>query len=52
MGVGTFRKNLLIKNSIYGAENDIFLCITYKTITIILISDEYNHLEYGASLLA
>ena len=41
IGVSTFRKKFLIKDGMCGAKNDISLYIVYKTITIILISDEY-----------
>jgi len=41
MEVSAFRKKSLIKDSICGAENDIFLYIVYKAIFIVLISNEY-----------
>ena len=42
MGVSAFRKKSLIKDSMYGAENGIFLCIVYKAIFIVLIPNEYH----------
>ena len=42
MRVSVFRKEFLIKDSMCGTENDIFLYIAYKVITIILILDEYH----------
>ena len=41
MGVSVFRKKFLIKDGIYGAENDISLYMVYKAIAIILIPDKY-----------
>ena len=41
IGVSTFRKKSLIKNGIYGAENDISLCIAHKVVSIVLISNKY-----------
>ena len=41
MRVSIFRKGFLIKDSICGMENNISLYMTYKVITIILISNEY-----------
>ena len=41
MRVTVFRKNLFVKDDIYEAENNIFLYITHKVITIIFISNEY-----------
>ena len=42
MGVSIFRKKFLIKDGMCEMENDISLYITYKAITIILISDKYH----------
>ena len=39
--ISVFRKKFLIKNGIYEVENNIFLCIAHKAITIVLISNEY-----------
>ena len=39
--ISVFRKKLLIKDGIYEVENNIFLCMAYKAITIALISNEY-----------
>ena len=36
-----FKKEFIVENSICGIKNNIFLCIVYKVIAIILISDEY-----------
>ena len=36
------RKNFLIEDGICRTENNIFLCIAYKIITIILTFDEYH----------
>jgi len=41
MKVSVFRKKFLVKDSIYRVENDIFLYILRKAITIILISNKY-----------
>ena len=42
MRVSTLRKEFLIKDNMYRTENDIFLCITYKAISIFLILNEYH----------
>ena len=42
IGVSAFRKKSFIKDGICRAENDISLCIVYKVITIILISNNYH----------
>ena len=41
MGVSVFRKKSLIKISMCGVENDIFLYMMHKKLTIVLISNEY-----------
>jgi len=41
MKVSVFRKKFLVKDSICRVENDIFLYIAHKTITIILIPNKY-----------
>ena len=40
--VSTFRKKILIKDGMCGAENNISLCIAYKVITIVLIPNKYH----------
>ena len=40
--VSIFRQEFFVKNNICGVENNIFLCIVYKVITIILILNEYH----------
>ena len=42
MRVSAFRKKSLIKDSICGAENGIFLCMVYEIVSIILILNEYH----------
>jgi len=42
MRVSIFRKEFIVENIICGMENNIFLCMVYKLIAIILISDEYH----------
>jgi len=42
MGVSAFRKKSLIKNGMCGAENNIFLYMVHKTISIVLIPNEYH----------
>jgi len=39
--VNIFRKEFIVENSICEMKNNIFLCMIYKVIAIILISDEY-----------
>jgi len=39
--VSAFRKEFFIENGMYETENNIFLYIVYKTITIVLISNKY-----------
>jgi len=41
MRVSVFRKNFLIKYSMYRVENNISLFMIYKVISIILIYSEY-----------
>jgi len=41
MRASIFRKKFLTKDSMCGVENDISLCIVYKTITIVFIFNEY-----------
>jgi len=42
MGVSAFRKKSLIKDGMYRAENGIFLCMAHKTVSIVLIPNEYH----------
>ena len=42
MGVSVSRKKSLIKDSMCGAKNGIFLYISYKAVSIVLISNEYH----------
>ena len=42
IGVSAFRKKSLIKDSMCGAENVIFLYMVYKAVFIIIISNEYH----------
>jgi len=39
--VSVFRKWFLVKDNMYGVENNISLFMAYKAITIILTSNEY-----------
>ena len=41
MKVSVFRKKVLVKDSICRVENNIFLYIAHKAITIILIPNKY-----------
>jgi len=45
MRVTVFRKNFFVKDNIYEAENDIFLYMAHKVITIVFISNEYYHIS-------
>ena len=45
MKVSIFRKEFLVKDGICGMENNIFLYMAYKVITIILISNEYHQIR-------
>ena len=40
--VSVFRKKSLIKDGMYGAENDIFLYMVYEAVSIVLILNEYH----------
>ena len=40
--VSVFRKEFLIKDSMYGVENNIFLYMVHKAITSILVSNKYH----------
>ena len=40
--VSAFRKEFLIEDGIYGTENNIFLYIVHKVITIVLIPNKYH----------
>ena len=42
MRVSTFRKKSLIKDGMCGAENGISLCMAYKVVSIVLISNKYH----------
>jgi len=42
MRVSAFRKKSLIKDGICGAENSISLCMAYKMVSIVLISNKYH----------
>ena len=42
MRVSTFKREFLVKDGICKAENNISLCMVYKVITIVIISDEYH----------
>jgi len=42
MRVNTFKKKFLVKDSMYGAENNMFLCMMHKAIAIVLIPNEYH----------
>ena len=42
MGVSVFKEKFLIKDSMCGVENGIFLCIAYKTVSIVLIPKKYH----------
>ena len=41
MEVSVFRKKSFIKDSMYGAENSIFLCMLHKVVSIVLIPNKY-----------
>ena len=42
MGVSAFRKNFLIKDGIYGAENSISLCMVHEAVFIVFIPNKYH----------
>ena len=52
MGVSTFRKKSFIKNGIYGVENDIFLCMVHKAVSIVLILNEYHQFTWKCNILS
>ena len=40
--VSVFRKEFLIEDGMYGTENNIFLYIVHRAITIVLIPNDYH----------
>ena len=45
MKISAFRKEFLVKDSMYGVENNIFLYMVHKGITIILIPNKYHQFK-------
>jgi len=52
IGISAFRKKSLIKDSMCGVGNDIFLYMVYKVIPIILISNEYHQFRMGQKFIS
>ena len=50
--VSALRKKFLVKDGICGTENDIFLYMVHKAITIILMSNEYHQFRMWCKFIS